>query len=266
MTEACPALCLGALAAGEALGTKAVGVVFVPPLAGGWRPRLILFGSKALRTKIVQLLVVLLLPLLTGGYWYACNALLTGNPLYPLEVRVLGHTLLRGWYGPDAMRLSPYYIPFGDWRALVDTLLAVLDPRLVPFWVLAVAGAGVVGGGARRRRRQDGRAARRTDGEDGLRRQEHGLWRGFGLLAILNVALYWVFIPYRSQQRFMLAGTGAGGRSAGSAASIAGDGCACLVRRSWVCICSRRNAGRLAGRAGLFPGIFRRRCRTISVR
>ena len=34
---ACAALCLGALAAGEALGTKAVGVVFIPPLlaAGG---------------------------------------------------------------------------------------------------------------------------------------------------------------------------------------------------------------------------------------
>ena len=30
------------------------------------------------------------------------------------------------------MRLSPYYIPVGDWRALVDILLAVFDPRLIP--------------------------------------------------------------------------------------------------------------------------------------
>ncbi len=199
-----PALCLGAFAAGEALGTKPVGVVFVPPLLA-LVAALVLVGNKARRTKIARLLSVLLLPFLTGGYWYARNALLTGNPLYPLEVRVLGHTLIRGWYGPDAMQLSPYYMPFGDWRALVDTLMAVLDPRLVPFWVLAVAGAAVWS-----QRTEDG--GRRS--EDGGRRKNAKTttlraWAmGFGLLAIVNVALYWVCIPYRSQQRFMLQALG----------------------------------------------------------
>ena len=88
------------------------------------------------------------------------------------------------------MRLSPYYIPFADWRALADTLLAVLDPRLVPLWAFARWLAGWAVAGARR-------AA------------EHGRWAAaFGLLAILNVVLYWVFIPYRSQQRFMLQALG----------------------------------------------------------
>ena len=85
------AFCLGGLAAGEALGTKAVGVVFVPPLVA-LAAAVIVWRAKGIRTRIVQLLVVLLVPLVTGGYWYFCNALLTGNPLYPLEVRMLGRS------------------------------------------------------------------------------------------------------------------------------------------------------------------------------
>ncbi len=197
-----PALCLGALAAGEALGTKAVGVVFVPPLLA-LAAAVVLLGSQARRTKIAQSLVVLLVPLVTGGYWYICNALLTGNPLYPLEVRVLGHTLLRGWYGPDAMRLSPYYMPFGDWRALVDTLMAVLDPRLAPVWAIAV-----VGGWACRTEEGGRRAEEGERGKSAKTLGARGWAAGFGVLAILNVVLYWVLIPYRSQQRFMLQALG----------------------------------------------------------
>ncbi len=202
------ALCLGALAAGEALGTKAVGVVFVPPLLV-LAAAIILFGDRGSRTKIVQTLVVLLVPLVTGGYWYFCNLLLTGNPLYPLELRVLGRVIWSGWYGPNAMKFSPYYIPFSDWRALVDTLLAVLDPRLAPFWVAAIAlgwlfarsqGTGFVNHG---RDAPEGSAEGRRRGTATKR------WAAaFGLMGVLNVALYWVFIPYRSQQRFMLQALG----------------------------------------------------------
>ncbi len=133
-----PALVLGALAAGGALGTKAVGVVFIPPLIalaiGG-----ILVQSGPARTKVARVLVVALVPLVSGGYWFVRNGLLTGNPLYPLEVRVLGQTVLPGWYGPEAMRTSPYYLPLADWRSLGDILLAVLDPRLVPLWIVSLA-------------------------------------------------------------------------------------------------------------------------------
>ena len=87
---------------------------------------------------------LLLLPLCTGGYWYVRNAMLTGNPLYPLEVRLLGRVVAQGLVWAGAMQLSPFYIPLADWRALGDTLFAVLDPRLVPFWLVSLAGAGVI--------------------------------------------------------------------------------------------------------------------------
>jgi hypothetical protein len=205
------ALCLGALAAGEALGTKAVGVVFVPPLVA-LTAVVILLGAKGTRIRIVQSLVVLLVPLVTGGYWYLCNALLTGNPLYPLELRMLGRVLRPGWYAPDAMQFSPFYIPFADWRALTDTLLAVLDPRLAPLWVVALV-AGWMNAASGRKSAFD-RTGHATDGEaNGARsvaaaRKTRGWALAFGLMAILNVVLYWVVIPYRSQQRFMLQALG----------------------------------------------------------
>ncbi len=187
------ALVLGALAAGLALGTKAVGVVFVPPLlvlglviacrADGSRGR-----------KIVRSLVIGLMPLLTGGYWFFRNAWLTGNPLYPLQVVVMGKVVLAGWYGPAAMRKSLYYIPLGDWRAFGDILLAVVDPRLAPVWLAALAAAIL--------------AALPRGSRPGVELRRDRLIAAMAALAIANIALYWIFIPYRSQQRFMLQALG----------------------------------------------------------
>ncbi len=181
------AMVLGALAAGEALGSKAVGVVFIPPLV------VLAIGVTLVQrvpawTKIARTLTVMVVPFVTGGYWYFRNGVLTGNLLYPLEVRLLGRTIWPGWYGPEAMRFSGYYVPVEDWRALVDTLAAVLDPRLVPFWLASLAGAWAV------KNRQTGSSRLGT--------------AVFSLLAILNIALYWLCIPYRTQQRFMLQALG----------------------------------------------------------
>src|SRR5262249_3895519 len=159
------------LAAGEALGTKAIGVVFLPPLialviAGVW------FQAGPARVKVVRTLVVLLVPMITGGIWFCRNAALTGNPLYPLEVRWMGRTLLPGWYGPEAMRTSQFYVPFAAWRALGDILLGILDPRLTPFWLVAIAGAWAV-------------SSRTTQAS------RRGIVT-FSLMAVLNVVLYWV--------------------------------------------------------------------------
>ncbi|MFI5460487.1 MAG: 4-amino-4-deoxy-L-arabinose transferase [Isosphaerales bacterium] len=181
------ALFLGALAAGQALGTKAVGVVFIPPLLalamGG-----ILIQSGSVRTKLSRALAIALVPLVSGGYWFIRNGLLTGNPLYPLEIRWWGHTVWHGWYGPQAMRFSHYYLPLGDWRALGDTLSAVLDPRLVPLWIGSLVGPWAI------------KSPRTTE----TRR-----WIAiFSLMAVLNVVIFWVCIPYRTQQRFMLQALG----------------------------------------------------------
>ena len=178
---------LGALAAGAALGTKAVGVVFVPPLLAVAMIA-VLVQAVPVRTRVQRALVIVLGPLVSGGFWYLRNALLTGNPLYPLEVKVLGRSVLHGWYLPEAMRTSQYYLPVGNWRALGDILLAVMDPRLAPFWLAAV----VVG------------PAIKPKTTDGGRR----LIGIFSALAVLNVALYWLCIPYRTQQRFMLQALG----------------------------------------------------------
>jgi Dolichyl-phosphate-mannose-protein mannosyltransferase len=181
------AYCLGALAAGEALGTKAVGVVFVPPLLA-LALVVNLMQAVPARDKVIRSLVIVIGPLVSGGFWYIRNAFLTGNPLYPLEVRLWGISLLHGWYLPSAMRTSPYYLPFKDWRALGDTLLAVLDPRLAPLWIAAL----FVGWAIKNPTERDPRR-----------------WIAiFSIMAVLNVVLYWVCIPYRTQQRFMLQALG----------------------------------------------------------
>lgn len=182
-------LVLGSLAAGCALGAKAPAVLFVPPL--------LLLGTatalrrgRHLRERIVGLLAVVAPALAVSGFWYARNAAWTGNPLYPLHVTAFGRVWLRGWYGPDVMRLSPYYLPVSDWRSLVDMLLAVLDPRLAPLWLASVAGAWALG---------------RTGAPN--RVEDRFVWLAAGL-AVVNVGLFWLGVPYRTQQRFMVQALG----------------------------------------------------------
>jgi hypothetical protein len=182
-----PALFLGALAAGLAFGTKATGIVFIPPLLALACVSAVRRGRSILG-RAAGVLVIALVPCLTGGFWFARNAALTGNPLYPLHLSAFGRTWLSGWYGPDVMRLSSYYLPRGNWKALVDILFAVLDPRLVPVWLAALLGAW----------------AWRVEN---ARTPARWIW-GCSALAIGNVALYWLIIPYRTQQRFMLHAVG----------------------------------------------------------
>ncbi|HEX8201096.1 MAG TPA: glycosyltransferase family 39 protein, partial [Isosphaeraceae bacterium] len=176
-------LALGALAAGGAWGTKPTGVVFVPPLLALAALAVVLRPAPG-RDRLRHGALLVALPLVMAGFWPARNAWLTGNPLYPLDVPALG---LTGWHGPEAMRRSPYFIARGDGRALIDILLAVLDPRQAPLWLAALAGAWV--------RRGEDRALRRW------------VW-GCSALAVADVALYWLLIPYRTQQRFMLQALG----------------------------------------------------------
>jgi hypothetical protein len=184
-------LVLAGLAAGLSLGTKPVGVVFLPALflfsVGAIWTRL-----RSARKTLAAAVLLLACSFVTSGFWFGRNFMLTSNPLYPLQVEILGKTILRGWYDRQAMRFSPYYLPLTDWRALGDTLLAVVDPRLAPFWIAALAGAWALGGRGR------------------LPRGHDRLTWVLALLAILNIALFWICIPYRTQQRFMLQTLGLG--------------------------------------------------------
>ena len=79
---------------------------------------------------------------------------------------------------------ASFYLPFSDWRSSGRYSSGmVLDPRLAPLWTVALVGGWV---------NKNSKVA-------GTR----GWSAAFGLLAVLNVALYWVFIPYRTQQRSM---------------------------------------------------------------
>jgi hypothetical protein len=84
------------------------------------------------------------------------------------------------------MHNGSYSLPVHDLAALSDILLLVLDPRMVPFWLLAIA-VGLLAPG---------------------RSPRHHAIRLLSLLAIANVALYWILIPYRTQQRFFLQALG----------------------------------------------------------
>lgn len=176
-------LFLGGLAAGGALGTKSVAIVFVPPiLVLALIAALVRPDSRG--TKINRALILILSPLVLSGFWYFQSVVLTGNPLYPLRVEAFGHTLLTGWYGPEAMKQSSFYIPVTNWRALGDILLSVLDPRLAPLWLLSVLGIWAI---------------------PGSRRPTETRWIWLAAMtAVANILLYWLLIPYRTQQRFML--------------------------------------------------------------
>ncbi len=180
-------LALAGLAAGLALGSKPTGIVFIPPLLV---VGLMVIASKRggyarLMQRSVLLLVSALIP---SGYWYGRNAILTGNPLYPAHLELLGWTIWPGWYPRSAMKYSQYYVPLEDMGFLVDILLAVFDARMLPLWVAALAGFWAV---------------RKSES----RREDRWVWI-LSALAVVNVALYWVVIPYRTQQRFMLQGVG----------------------------------------------------------
>jgi len=175
-------LAIGSLAAGLGMGTKPTGIVFFPPLLAMVAIS-ILARERPARARLGHLATLAILPVATAGYWPIRNAILTGNPLYPLRVEALGRVWLSGWFGPGAMRRSPYYIPVGSVGTLADILLAVLDVRMAPLWLLAMLGCWAIG--------------RRGRGLPGW------VW-GFSALALANVALYWLVIPYRTQQRFML--------------------------------------------------------------
>jgi hypothetical protein len=181
------ALALAGLASGLAWGTKPTATVFIPPLLMLGLLAVILRRGRSVRCRVLDVLVLTLASLFPCVYWFGRNAILSGgNPLYPLDLPILGWI---GWFDRQAMSRSPYFLPVDDTRALADILLAVFDPRLSIVWILAVAGLWRIG------RRSTVTAP---------------AWPTFlaGSLAILNILLYWLLIPYRTQQRFMLQAVG----------------------------------------------------------
>lgn len=178
------------LAAGLAWGTKAPGLVFVPP----W---VLLVSIRELRSRSssrassipLRFLSIWVVAVIPVAFWWGRNLLSTGNPLYPLPIEAGGFVLADGWYGPEVMRLSPYYIPFQEWRAGADQLLAVTDPRILPLVFIALIWWGP-----------------RYLKPDSARHRWAGILAAIG---ICTIAAFWCLIPYRTQQRFFLHGLAA---------------------------------------------------------
>ena len=187
-------LILGSLAAGLGMGTKPTGIVFFPPLIGlmlglcAWRSRTWRSFFRSVTAAVVPGLAMM-------AYWPVRNALWTGNPLYPLQVEAFGRVWLAGWFGPEAMKKSTYYIPFANWRAGGDLMMQVIDPREFPFWVAAMVG----GWAWARPRPVDFVAA------ESRKIIDRWVW-ALTALGAFNLAAYWFLIPYRTQQRFALPG------------------------------------------------------------
>ncbi len=180
-------LALAGLAAGAAWGCKPTSIVFIPPLLLLIAVGVLLRPTISKREKLGAIAILAITSLVNEGYWLVRNAVWTGNPLYPLHLTLFGHTILAGWYDADAMSTSVYYVAIGRWREFIDFITYVLDPRLAPVWLAALLGAWKWG----RERRLEDRV----------------VWLCAGL-AIVNVALFWVAIPYRSQLRFLIQAIG----------------------------------------------------------
>jgi len=69
--------------------------VFFPTQTTAKRPKLQQLAEKSF-PRLTFLLVIALIALAGGGYWYIRNFLITGTPIYPVGVTILGHTLFPG--------------------------------------------------------------------------------------------------------------------------------------------------------------------------
>ena len=146
------ALVLGGLAAGLAMGTKTVGMVFIPPLL------LLFLGVMGYRSgsrpeDAIREFHPARRPRLALGVLVWAERGVDRESTLPAEHRAPGH----GPFSPAGMAgqrcsSAPITCLCGNWQALVDTLLAVFDARLLPFWMAALAGCWSIGFSRRTRR------------------------------------------------------------------------------------------------------------------
>jgi hypothetical protein len=208
-------LWLAALSLGIVLGTKSVGLVYTPLLIVPLVWTIWVHGppaavgsnadstdrmpdgtirkghSRSLAMRIREFGVLTTGILFPSGYWFARNVGMTGNPLYPLDVSWFDHRILVGWYNTSAMRGTAYHIRVYDWPLLELRLAYTAGPFLLGLWFVCVI-SGVL-------------ATIWTIGKD-----TDNEVRLLGVLALLQVGIYWFVVPYNTQERFLLPALGIG--------------------------------------------------------
>ncbi len=99
------------LAVGLLLGTKFIAVVFLVSLIPLVAWSALRFGqSRTPPTGRALAVAAIFVAAWCGGFWYARNWIVTGNPVYPLEVRAGSLRLFPGAFGTEQMRNSPFNV------------------------------------------------------------------------------------------------------------------------------------------------------------
>jgi len=171
-----------AVALGLAAGTKYAAATIALPFAA-------LAGGAWLRRRPLDLggaAIALVLMLATGGFWYLRNAVVTGNPFYPVAVPGLS---LPAIYGRMEMRAWEYHLPVTDWGALGGMLV---DAGIGFCAAFAVA----FGDSCRRAVRGSGAFDR-----DSLPYTRRWFAISTGLL-VASTSIFWFVIPYQ-ESRFL---------------------------------------------------------------
>jgi hypothetical protein len=177
------------LATGLAIGAKYAALVYLPglfllltiALAWRWRQDRPENGPNgAIWGGLARLLGLYLLGLcLPSLYWYGRNFFLTGSPIYPGSLTMLGRTIFAGAYTPDVMVNSPFHVTgLANYCGVITaTFGAMLRLILGPIYLISLL--------------------------DILWRRQ--FWpAGFWLFLPIPLSLlYWYGIPYNSEYRFL---------------------------------------------------------------
>lgn len=108
LARAAPLTLAAGLAAGFASGVKYTGALFALMLLAGFcLARAV--QTRSLRTIFLQAGLLVCGWILGGGWQLVLNAWMTGNPLYPGELRLAGVTLFAGYYPAAFFREHPFH-------------------------------------------------------------------------------------------------------------------------------------------------------------
>jgi len=194
-----------ALALGLLLGTKYVGALLAVPL-GTWAVVLVLRAARlrrprdeaagpAVAGRLARVTAVAFGPLIVlgaGGFWYLRNAVVTGDPTFPVTLQLPAPSGAwiagPGLYGGAAMRAWTYHLPVTHLQPLLEIITETGWGFLAGTTIAAV-----------------GLLARRRP--------------GWPVLLGAGIAVGWLVVPYQ-QSRFFFGSWGVGASMMGAAATI----------------------------------------------
>lgn len=125
------------LATGLAVGTKVLAIPYLLALSPLWVRGIASFlrrkrqHSRCRTRNLASMLGATGAAASIGGFWYARNWLVTGNPLYPLKVTLGGITLFDGVFDRAVMINSTFNQSRFGWEGLREVLRELLR---VPAW------------------------------------------------------------------------------------------------------------------------------------